>query len=64
MLMTDLGAVDATTTMGLATGDLKGAVGATILNIDTQNGGATLISWCRSIQLRHSLALPVIKRSL
>ena len=43
MLMTDLGAVDATTTMGVATGDLKGAVGATILNIDTLNGGATLI---------------------
>jgi hypothetical protein len=43
MLMTDLGAVDATTTMGVATGDLKGAVGATILNIDAQNNGATLI---------------------
>jgi hypothetical protein len=43
MLMTDLGAVDANTTMGVATGDLKGAVGATILNIDPQNNGATLI---------------------
>jgi hypothetical protein len=43
MLMTNLGAVDASTTMGVATGDLKGAVGATILNIDAQNGGATLI---------------------
>jgi len=43
MLMTDLGAVDATTTMGIATGDLKGAVGATILNIDARNNGATLI---------------------
>lgn len=43
MLMTDLGAVDATTTMGVATGDLKGAVGATILNVEAQNGGATLI---------------------
>jgi hypothetical protein len=43
MLMTDLGAVDATTTMGVATGDLKGAVGATILNIEAQNGGTTLI---------------------
>ena len=43
MLMTDLGAVDANTTMGVATGDLKGAVGATILNIDTLNGGSTLI---------------------
>ena len=43
MLMTDLGAVDANTTMGVATGDLKGAVGATILNIESQNGGAILI---------------------
>jgi hypothetical protein len=43
MLMTDLGAVDANTTMGVATGDLRGAVGATILNIDAQNNGATLI---------------------
>jgi hypothetical protein len=43
MLMTDLGAVDANTTMGVATGDLRGAVGATILNIDAQNGGGALI---------------------
>lgn len=43
MLMTNLGAVDANTTMGYATGDLKGAVGATILNIEAQNNGATLI---------------------
>ena len=43
MLMTDLGAVDANTTMGVATGDLRGAVGATMLNIDAQNDGATLI---------------------
>jgi len=43
MLMTDSGAVDATTTTGIATGDLKGAVGATILNIDAQYGGATFI---------------------
>src|SRR6516165_1296455 len=40
MLMTDLGAVDAATTMGVATGDLKGAVGATILNLESQNNGA------------------------
>jgi hypothetical protein len=32
MLMTNLGAVDASTTMGPATGDLQGAVGATILS--------------------------------
>jgi hypothetical protein len=43
MLMTNLGAVDAATTMGVATGDLRGAVGATILNTDVQNGGATLV---------------------
>jgi hypothetical protein len=43
MLMTDLGAIDANTTMGVATGDLKGAVGATILNIDMENGGAIAI---------------------
>ena len=43
MLMTNLGAVDANTTMGYVTGDLKGAVGATVLNIETQNNGATLI---------------------
>jgi hypothetical protein len=40
--MTDLGAIDVTTTMGIATGDLKGAVGATILNIDAQIGDGTL----------------------
>src|SRR5260370_19544039 len=34
MLMTNLGAVDANTTMGPATGDLKGAVGATILSTE------------------------------
>jgi hypothetical protein len=43
MLMTNLGAIDANTTMGYATGDLKGAVGATILNIETLNSGSTLI---------------------
>jgi hypothetical protein len=41
MLMTNLGAVDASTTMGPATGDLKGAVGATIL--DTKVDGNYLI---------------------
>ena len=41
MLMTNLGAVDAATTMGVATGDLKGAVGATILS--TEGTGDTLI---------------------
>ena len=41
MLMTNLGAVDPATTMGLATGDLRGAVGATILS--TEGTGNTLI---------------------
>jgi hypothetical protein len=41
MLMTNLGAVDANTTMGPATGDLKGAVGATILS--TELNGKTLV---------------------
>lgn len=41
MLMTNLGAVDPATTMGVATGDLKGAVGATILS--TEGTGSTLI---------------------
>jgi hypothetical protein len=41
MLMTNLGAVDPATTMGTATGDLKGAVGATILS--TEGSGNTLI---------------------
>ena len=42
MLMTNLGAVDAATTMGVATGDLKGAVGATILSME-RTGKTTLI---------------------
>src|ERR1700751_2855899 len=40
MLMTNLGAVDPATTMGVAIGDLKGAVGATILS--TEASGNTL----------------------
>src|SRR5215469_13242172 len=43
MLMTNLGAVDAATTMGVATGDLKGAVGATILSTEGTVGDPTLI---------------------
>ena len=41
MLVTNLGAVDQATTMGLATGDLKGAVGADILS--TESNGNTLV---------------------
>ncbi len=40
MLMTDLGAVDEATTMGYATGDLKGAVAATV--VDQQFGTGTI----------------------
>jgi hypothetical protein len=43
MLLTNLGVVDAQTTMGYATGDLKGAVGATVLNFDSQNGGNIVV---------------------
>jgi hypothetical protein len=43
MLLTNLGVVDAQTTMGYATGDLKGAVGATILNVDSQSGGNIVV---------------------
>src|SRR5215468_9056720 len=41
MLMTNLGAVDSATIMGTATGDLRGAVGATITS--TEGSGDTLI---------------------
>jgi hypothetical protein len=41
MLMTNLGAVDQATTMGPATGDLRGAVGATIPS--TEASGNTLV---------------------
>ena len=36
-IMTNLGAIDAQTTMGTATGDLRGAVGAKILSTDGVN---------------------------
>jgi hypothetical protein len=41
MLMTNFGAIDASTTMGYATGDLKGAVSGTIL--DTAISGNNLV---------------------
>ncbi len=44
MLMTNLGAVDPATTMGTATGDLRGAVGATILS--TEGSGKFADSSC------------------
>ena len=42
MLLTNLGAVDQVTTMGPATGDLKGAVGATILSTEV-NGNKLVL---------------------
>ena len=41
VILTDRGVPDANSTMGYATGDLKGAVGVTILS--TEGGGNTLI---------------------
>jgi hypothetical protein len=41
VILTNLGVPDANSTMGYATGDLKGAVGVTILN--TESNGNTLI---------------------
>src|SRR5664279_5414491 len=41
MILTDLGLPDANSTMGYATGDLKGAVGVSILS--TQASGNTLV---------------------
>src|SRR6267378_2125749 len=42
MLMTNLGAVDASTTMGPVTGDLRGAVGATILSTEVSGNNLVL----------------------
>jgi hypothetical protein len=42
-LLTNLGAVDQNTTMGPATGDLAGAVGATIVSFQPQNNGAVIL---------------------
>jgi hypothetical protein len=41
VILTNLGVPDANSTMGYATGDLKGAVGVTILN--TESNGNTLV---------------------
>jgi len=43
-LMTNLGVVDQSTTLGVVEGDLKGAVAATILNIAPGSGGTVLFS--------------------
>jgi len=44
MIMTNLGVIGQSTTLGIADGDLKGAVAATILNIAPGSGGTTLFT--------------------
>jgi hypothetical protein len=43
-VLTNLGVVDANTTLGTATGDLKGAVGATILSVAAGKEGTTVFT--------------------
>ena len=43
-VMTNLGVVDQSTTLGVVEGDLKGAVAATILSVAPGNGGTVLFS--------------------
>ena len=43
MLMTNFGAIDANTTMGVATGDLRGAVSGTLLGAPQPGAGGTLV---------------------
>ena len=43
MLMTNFGAIDANTTMGTATGDLRGAVSGTLLGAPQPGAGGTLL---------------------
>lgn len=43
-VMTNLGVVDANTTLGSATGDLKGAVAVTILDIQPGDNGTTVFT--------------------
>jgi len=43
MVMTNFGAVDQNTTLGFATGDLKGAVAATLLGAPQPGAGGTLV---------------------
>jgi hypothetical protein len=42
-VMTNFGAIDASTTMGTATGDLRGAVSGTLLGLPQPGAGGTLI---------------------
>ena len=41
-IITNLGVIDQNTTLGMATGDLRGAVGATILSVSQGPGNTTL----------------------
>jgi hypothetical protein len=43
MVMTNFGAIDAATTMGTATGDLRGAVSGTLLGAPQPGAGGTLV---------------------
>jgi hypothetical protein len=43
-VMTNLGVVDQSTTLGVVDGDLKGAVAATILNVVPGSGGTTIFT--------------------
>jgi hypothetical protein len=43
-VMTNLGVVDQSTTLGVVDGDLKGAVAATILNVAPGSGGTTVFT--------------------
>jgi hypothetical protein len=43
-VMTNLGVVDQSTTLGVVDGDLKGAVAATILNVVSGQGGTTIFT--------------------
>jgi hypothetical protein len=44
VILTNLSVVDANTTLGTATGDLKGAVAATILSVSPGQAGTTIFS--------------------
>src|SRR5260370_18651829 len=43
-VMTNLGVVDQSTTLGVVDGDLKGAVAATLLNVAPGSGGTTIFT--------------------
>lgn len=67
--LTNLGVVDSNTTLGVATGDLKGAVAATILNISTQPDNSVVFTVQHhfvtdsgdtiTVDVAHAVATPV-----